>query len=593
MQKHSREIVSEVLSANDIVEVIGAFLDIKPAGTGRFKALCPFHQEKTPSFSINRDRQMFHCFGCGKSGDAITFLRDFEGLTFSEALRKLADRGGIRLPAATEQDSQSDFEREQLIRLGTHAARLFEEALADPLQGGHARTYLHTRALQDETIRRFRLGYAVDDWDTLRDALRRTGIKESMLEASGLVRRGKQGKLYAFFRNRLMVPIRDTSGNIVAFGGRDLGTDGQTAKYINTPENRLYQKGRVLYGLYEARDAMRQERQAILVEGYFDLMRCFDSGIENVVASCGTALTADQAKLIRRYVPEVIVVFDGDAAGIRAALRGVGILTAAGLTVRALVLPAGQDPDDFVRSEGRGAFLTLVRQAEGFITFYVGANTDRLSTVEGRTEVAREIFTILLGFDDELRRGEYLKQAARELQLDEWAVRREFERLVRDRTRREAAALSRRAPAPSEEPEESAPNLDDCDFVAALLGNEPLREFARQRLVGVQVHLDSLAALLDALFEDAGADMAQRLEDGPARTLYAAAVNREKLPPDRARQLVEKRVNRLHREHLAARAEALQDEIRAAERAHDSGKVMELLGRRIAIEREIEQVGAS
>ena len=339
---------------------------------------------------------MYHCFGCGKGGDALDFVREFDGLSFSEALRKLADRGGIKLPAPTERESKEEHERDQLLKLNRFAASLFENTLKDPLKGGSARRYLKTRALKPETSERFRIGFAPDSWDILTQALRDTGTREAILLASGLLKRGDRGTTYAFFRNRLMVPIRDVSGNVVAFGGRDLSGDDAVAKYINTPENSVYKKGRVLYGLFEARDAMRREKRAILVEGYFDLMRCFDSGVENVVATCGTALTTAQAALLRRYVPEVVVVYDGDAAGIRAALRGVAVLNAAGLTVRALLLPDGQDPDDYVRGRGVDAFRADIDAAQDFVAFYVQMNADRLGTIEGRTDVAREIFTYVL-----------------------------------------------------------------------------------------------------------------------------------------------------------------------------------------------------
>ena len=323
LPKYSREIVAEVLAANDIVEVIGAQLELKPSGAGRLKALCPFHPEKTPSFSVNRERQMFYCFGCQKSGDAITFLCEYEGLTFVQALQKLAEHAGIRLPAFTARDDAEEYRRKQLLELGKFAAGFYQETLDDPLRGGEARRYLKTRTLEPETVTRFGLGYAPDDWSALTDAARRKGFNDAILEASGLAKRGKSGGLYDLLRHRVVFPIRDVSGNTVAFGGRDLGSG--EVKYINSPDETLvYTKGRVLYGLDEARNAMRKQKRAILVEGYFDLLRCFDAGIENVVASCGTALTSQQAALVRRYVPEVVVVFDGDPAGVRAALRGGG-----------------------------------------------------------------------------------------------------------------------------------------------------------------------------------------------------------------------------------------------------------------------------
>ena len=414
MAKYSREVVTQVLSATDIVEIVGSFLELRPSGNGRFVGLCPFHHEKTPSFHVSRDRQNFYCFGCEKGGDAIGFIREMEGLSFVESLRKLADRAGIQLPAMTEREGQDEYLRSRLIELGAFAARYYTETLRDALKGGKARQYLKTRTLADATIKKFGLGYAPDGYSSLLDAAKAEKFRERELDASGLVKRGDRGNYYDTFRNRLMVPIRDVSGNIVAFGGRDLSGDSP-AKYINSPETALYKKSRILYGLHEARDSLRKEKQAILVEGYFDLMRCFDAGICNIVATCGTALTTEQAALIRRYVPEVVVVYDGDAAGVRAALRGVAILTAAGLTVRAIVLPDGKDPDDYIRDAGAEAFRGLVDSSSDFVTFYIRMNVERLGSIEGRTDVAKEIFTIVQGVGDLMRVDEYLKRAAHEL----------------------------------------------------------------------------------------------------------------------------------------------------------------------------------
>ncbi|HOT50930.1 MAG TPA: toprim domain-containing protein, partial [Candidatus Hydrogenedentes bacterium] len=279
----------------------------------------------------------------------------------------------------------------------------FQDCIGDVLKGGLGRQYLKTRELKPETVKRFGLGYAPDGGNRFVEAARAKGFKDNVIEASGLARRNERG-LFDFFRNRLMIPIRDISGNPVAFGGRDLG-DG-VPKYINSPENALYKKTRTLYGLFEAREGMRREKRVLLVEGYFDLMRCFDAGIDHVVATCGTALTAEQAALIRRYVPEVVIVYDADLAGIRAALRGVSLLTNAGLTVRAMTLPDGKDPDEYIRKHGPESFRALADAAADFVTFYVRMSENRLDTIEGRTAVARELFVILAGINDELRVNE-------------------------------------------------------------------------------------------------------------------------------------------------------------------------------------------
>ncbi|MBI5091268.1 MAG: DNA primase [Candidatus Hydrogenedentes bacterium] len=586
MQKFSKDTVAEVLAANDIVDVIGASLELKPAGSGRFKALCPFHSEKTPSFHVNRDRQAFYCFGCEKGGDALGFIMNLEGLTFVEALRKLADRAGIRLPAANERDNRDDFVRTQLLEFGKFAAKFYKDTLNDPLRGGKGRTYLKTRTLTPETVARFGLGYAPEGWSNLTEAAQKAGFKDGLIEISGLARRGDRGGMYDFFRNRLMVPIRDASGNVVAFGGRDLGDDA--AKYINSPENPVYKKGRVLYGLHEGRDALRKEKRAILVEGYFDLLRCHDAGVCNVVATCGTALTPEQAGLIRRYVPEVVVVYDGDAAGIRAAMRGIAILVGAGLAVRALTLPDGNDPDDYVKAHGADAFQSLVENALDFVTFYAQMSADRAKTIEGRSDVAKEIFAILLGVSDELRRDEYLKRTARELRLNEWTVRSEFAKVLKQKDAHDSVQV--------QEPAGVRVTLsqDDCDFVAILLNSEPMRERVRKDLGVVALQPSPLAEVLTQLMGSAGISAGQDLESEDAQRLYwAAAASDREIPYDKAESLVDKRVRRLVRESLSLELGDTQAALEQAERQKDMPKAVELLTKKMAIKRRIEELGAA
>jgi DNA primase len=581
LAKYSREIVTQVLAATDIVEIIGASLELKPSGTNRYVGLCPFHLEKTPSFHVSRDRQQFYCFGCEKGGDAIGFVREFEGLSFVEALRKLADRAHIQLPAMTEREDREEYLRARLIELGTFASRFFIETLKNPLKGGKARQYLKTRNLNDDTVQRFGIGFAPDLWSEFRDAAREKGFTERELDASGLVKRGERGT-YDVFRNRLMVPIRDVSGNICAFGGRDLSGESP-AKYINSPETVLYKKSRLLYGLHEARDALRKEKYAILVEGYFDLMRCADSGVSNVVATCGTALTPEQAALIRRYVPEVVVVFDGDAAGVRAALRGIAILTAAGLTVRALVLPGGQDPDDYIQQHGVDAFRALVDGALDFVTFYVRMNGDRLATIEGRSDVAKEVFTIVHAINDVMRVEEYLKRLANELGVDAWNVRREYDNQLRNR----GPEPARRSEGEQESPKRLNP--DDCAFIAVLLNSDPLQEQVRKELSGISLKPGPLTLVLKAILDgEAG-----QFDDEEAAALYAAAVNRHEILSEKTEALVSKRIISLKRQALLEEELSVERAIREAKQAQDLARETELSMRRIGIRKEIDGIGAA
>lgn len=584
METNNREIVAQVLSANDIVDLLGGYIALKPSGGGRFKALCPFHNEKTPSFTVNRDRQNYYCFGCEKHGDAITFLSDHDGLSFVEALQHLADRAGIRLPKFTGRADDSDSQRRELLEFSKAAAKHYRDLLANPMRGEPGRAYIAGRKFRPETINRFGVGFAPEDWHALTNHARQLKVHERVVESSGLARRGDRGDLHDFFRNRVIFPIKDVTGNVVAFGGRDLG-DSQ-AKYINSPENAIYKKARTLYGLYEAREAIRESKRAILVEGYFDLLRCFDSGIENVVATCGTALTLDQAKLIRRYAPEVLVLFDGDAAGVKAALRGIGILTTAGLTVRALALPDGHDPDDFIRAHGPETFLELAQGALDFISFYVEMQRDRAGTIEGRTELAHEVFEIFTQIDDELRRDEYLKFLAKQLGLDPWSTRSQFANFIR----------AQRRPARTDD-SATATKLarlftrEDVEFVALLL-DEPGRRVEAKESVGdltfeTEGPIERILTMV--LASSAGSVHPRDLEEGPAQALLAAASNFDGVRTERADVLFRERLEGLRRDHLRAMSKQVQERIETAQRS--GGEWQPLVREKIRIEQEIQRLG--
>lgn len=584
MVAYSREVVSDVLAANDIVQIIGAHVELKGAGPGRKKGLCPFHREKTPSFVVSIDRQTFHCFGCGKGGDALRFLMDYDGLHFVDALKLLADRGNVRLPAQSAAAESQDGIRKQLLEFNESANRFYQKLLAHPERGTGGRAYLDGRRLRAETVSRFGLGLAPDDWRVLLDGARKKGTPEAVIQASGLFKQGEGGNVYDAFRNRLMFPIRDVAGNVVAFGGRAL--DDSPAKYINSPETAVYRKSRVLYALHEARDAMKREKYAILVEGYFDALRCFDAGIENVVATCGTALTPEQASLMKRYVPEVVLVYDGDAAGVQAALKGTGVLTAAGLRVRAMALPDNQDPDDFIRDAGAEAFRALLAEASDFVTFYARHSAARLETIEGRTEVAHELFDILRGIEDAVRLDEYLKLAAREIGLNEWACRREFETYVTSGARRGPAREEAETPA-------AAVSKDDRDFLAALLCDASLLAKAQRVLDGrVDTVRGPLAEVLALVFSHGARNLDSDFESEDARRLYSAAAASGVDEIKEPETLVTKRLNRLENEALRAENATVMNQIQEAERAGDAGRLAELLQRKLQLGKQLERVGA-
>lgn len=583
MSTYSREVVAEVLAANDIVQIIGNFVELKGAGGGRKKGLCPFHREKTPSFVVSQDKQSYHCFGCGKGGDALSFVMEYESIPFMEALQQLADRGNVRLPEPTAGNSSADGLRKQLLDFNHLASRFFRAALMDENRGKTGRVYLESRQLKAETAERFGLGYAPDAWSMLLDAVRRKGVPEPVLGASGLFKDRDGGGRYDAFRNRLMFPIKDVSGNVVAFGGRAL--DDNPAKYINSPETQVYRKSRVLYALHEARDAMRREKFAILVEGYFDALRCFDAGIENVVATCGTALTAEQASLIRRYVPSVVLVYDGDAAGIQAALKGTGVLTAAGLAVRAMALPGGQDPDDFVRESGGEAFSRLVAEASDFVTFYARQSESRLGTIEGRTQVAHELFDILRHIDDEVRLDEYLGLTADRLGLNPWACRKEYEKYTTSNPQRKAEEVVVEV--------NYVFSKDDCDFLAALMQDPALLGMVQEALENAPPQKRSaLIEVLEVLCRGGVRSMQSDFESEEARRLYAAAAASDAEKIAEPATLVSKRLTALKRESLLHENADNSMEIQEAERAGDPLRLTVALQRKVQLRKQLERIGA-
>ena len=576
----NRDLVSEVKAAVDIVEIVGGYLDLKPAGSGRFKALCPFHNEKTPSFHVSRDRQTFHCFGCDKGGDIFTFLEDIEGIGFREALQSLAERGGIRFDGYAGPNKEADRERAELLKLYSYAAHLYRGTLEDEVAGRAGREYLGTRGLSDETAKRFGLGYVPEGWQRLTDAARTKGFGDLALERSGLAKRGQRG-LYDHFRNRLIFPIRDVSGKVVAFGGRALGDDN--AKYINSPESPVYKKGRVLYGLYETRDVLRREKEAIIVEGYFDLLRCVDSGIENVVATCGTALTAEQAGLLKRYVSSVLVVFDGDEAGKRAALRSVGILVAAGLTVRALAPPEGLDPDDYLRKYGAEAFHRLADEAPDFVRFYVRMSDDRTGTIEGRTELARELFAVLSDIEDSVRQKEYVKLLASELGLDLHRCHEEFAKHLRRRDGRsemEQSTTERKVLV----------DIHDRDLVGVVLSDDALLQEVVATVRPLELRPSPLLEVIDALASHPVSQVPQRLETDAAKRLFAAAASGDETWGDRADELARDHILRFRINALEQEYERLKEEMHRAQRSNDDDRETELALKRGEIDIQIEEL---
>lgn len=420
--------IAEILQRTDIVELVGSYLPLRAAGRTH-KALCPFHQEKTPSFVVNPERQIFHCFGCGEGGDAIAFLVKHERFTFPEAVRFLADRAGVRLEAERTPGGAPDG---RLLLLDAHRQALahFRQNLQGEEAAG-ARAYLAERGLTPELCDRFQLGYALPRWDGMLRAVRSRTLPEKLLEQAGLVVARQTGSgYYDRFRNRVMIPIGDAGGKVIAFGARAL--EAGEVKYLNSPETPLYRKGIHLYGLHQAARAIRERKQAIVVEGYFDAVSLHAAGFDQTVATLGTALTGEQARLLGRYTETVVLLFDPDAPGIGAARRNLEQLANLDLDWRIVLLPDGLDPDAFVRRHGAAAFEGALATGKDLVEFFLDRRVSGLDLADPvqQARAADRLIEVLAAIDNPIRRDGYLMQVARRTG-------------IRDRTLWEAVARHR------------------------------------------------------------------------------------------------------------------------------------------------------
>ena len=414
--------LQQIRDSVDIVDVVSRYVTLSKTGQN-LRGLCPFHQEKTPSFTVNPTRRMFYCFGCGVGGDVFTFLMRKEGLEFPETVRDLAERAGIPLPRnASGRFSQSPpGQRKRLEGLHALASTWFQQNLHDPSKGRSALAYLAGRGLELRTLKEFGVGYALSSWDGLTNYLTGQGATPSDLEASGLVAlkdaRGtsKSAKCYDRFRGRVMLPICDLQANVIAFGGRVF--EEGTPKYLNSPDTAIFQKGRVLYGLHKARESSHHLDSLMLVEGYFDVLALHQAGVRQVAAPLGTALTPEHAVLLRRFVNTVDLIFDGDAAGTGAVLRALDVFRDSGVTVKVVVLPTGHDPDSYVRAHGAERFLALQDRAMTLLEFAVAQRLEGVThaTIEERTRRVDDVLGILARVSNPIERHEHIQRVAERL----------------------------------------------------------------------------------------------------------------------------------------------------------------------------------
>ncbi|MGD8366309.1 MAG: DNA primase [Desulfobacterales bacterium] len=420
------EKISEIRAAADIVDVVSESVLLKKSGRN-YLGLCPFHSEKTPSFSVNRDKQIFYCFGCGAGGNVFTFLMQHDGLAFPEAVQRLARQYGIEMPAPGDSPEQRRrySEREQILAINRHAASFFQASLRRPGLGDRALEYLNRRQLPPEIQEAFQIGFAPAGWDHLVSFLRQKRISPKLAEKAGLIVPRKSGDgYYDRFRDRVVFPIHDLSGRVVGFGGRVL--DDALPKYLNSPESPVYHKSRSLYGIHQARNFCRQSNTVFVVEGYFDAITLYHHGVQNTVATLGTSLTAEHARMLRGFVGEtgkVLLVYDSDQAGIRAAERSVQVFDKEFVDAQIMVLPSGHDPDSFVCEHGADSFLHLAESALGVIDFLIESALKKHGlSVEGRVRIVAEMAGPLAMISDPVKRSLYSRELSERLGIEEAAV---------------------------------------------------------------------------------------------------------------------------------------------------------------------------
>jgi DNA primase len=551
-----------IRAASDIVDVIGSYLPLKKAGAN-FTALCPFHKEKTPSFNVNPHKQIFHCFGCHKGGDVFTFVKEYENIGFMDAVRRLAERAKIPLEFdQTPGEQQSRHLKDQLLQVHEQIAQRWQNCLLNEAAGQTARDYLTKRGVSPEAVKLFRLGAAPDTWDDTVNWAKSKGHDLALVEKAGLIIKKAENEnteaeirnpqattrnYYDRFRGRLMFPICDEQGRVIGFSGRVLSGDEKTAKYVNSPETPIFTKSRVFFGLDKSKRAILDAGFAIVCEGQLDLIACFMGGVQNIVAPQGTAFTEQHARIIKRYVDEVVLCFDSDEAGQNAAVRSLDHLLASGLAVRVAVVPAPHDPDSFIKANGGEAFRKLVENADGFFDYYLNrlCELDDANSDKGRNAILRGMAEAVHKTGNVVLVDKYAQKTALRLGVSPEAVRAEFAKVrssefaVRSPENEDSAPIEPEAETPRPSPQEFwllklLLLHDDLVGWAALhldvnwILHPPARQIVTQRLAAqTNESWKNLAAFLD------------ECELPEMRSLVTEAVAEDRKLPNPDRQLMD------------------------------------------------------
>jgi DNA primase len=498
--RYPQTFIDDLRRQADIVRVIQDYVSLKKKGAN-WMACCPFHQEKTPSFSVNPAKDIFYCFGCSKGGSVFNFVMEIERVTFPEAVRIVAEKAHVPLPVL-EEDKKFETRRkeaDEIIELNSRALEWWEAQLAEAgAEARGARDYLEGRGISDETRRAFRLGYAPDRWDALSAYLRERGATQAQIERSGLVVKKDAGGSYDRFRGRIIFPVLDAQGRAVAFGGRTMSADGEP-KYLNSPETAAYIKGRHLYGLHQTRDEIRRRKFVILVEGYLDLIVPYQAGVRNMVASLGTALTPEQAKLLGRFARKVVINYDGDRAGVQAAKRAIETLLAEDFEIKVLVLPEGADPDEFIRQSGVEAYHERRGKALPHLQFVLDqAVRDRnLHHPAEKAAAVEEVLPYVRVVRNAVQKREYFDIAMDALRIEEATLRKELWQTIKTGANTDAATIKQRVVRAAG----AQPTVAEQKLLELLIHDEDLRRIILPQLEAPVYELLPTARIFQALIQ--------------------------------------------------------------------------------------------
>ncbi len=569
----------------DIVRVVGEYVRLKKSGQN-FTGLCPFHSEKTPSFAVHPVKQIYHCFGCGVGGDVFKFVMEMEKITFPDAVRAVAEKCGIAVPQARERTPEERRENQQrtsLVEMHREAAAFFAQQLSATPEGRAAKAYLLDRGLDSEAMARFGIGFAPSGGEALLRTMKQK-YPEKVLEVSGLFSRDQSGRLFDRFRRRVMFPIANESGKIVAFGGRALGDD--LPKYLNSPETPIYSKSNVLYHLDRAKEALRQRDFAVLVEGYMDAIAVALAGVSNVVASCGTSLTEPQVKLLNRFTRRIVVNYDPDTAGQAATERSLSILLEQGVEVRVLALPGGKDPDSFIRAEGAAAYAKLLNEAPPYVDYLIArARKMDLTSAEGKLRAVNFLMPYVQRIPDRILRSEWATRIAQQLRIEEPVLRESMRKAANER-RSEVKArpeLVGRAGKPAER-----------RLVQMLIEAEEFRSQLAQEIRAGELHqgleTERILAVLVGACESGerpdAATLAMSLEDRDRRLLFEIAFEAAAAPTwEEAESCLTVLRRRRAEEELAAVQRQIETQ---AAVAGSSGEMRRLLERKQELRRRLD-----